>query len=361
VPCIIHANAPLRRHVGRVRYEPADRAWFAALARLIPRRLWSEVFPVTPATLLAWHRKLAAKKYDTSERRKPGRPPTVRSIARLAVRLARENPLWGHRRIHGELTKPGVTVASSTIWEILHAAGIDPAPRRSGPTWRQFMQAQAAGVDFLHVDTVLLKRIYVLVFIEHGTRRMHLGGVTASPTGEWTVQQARNLALSLDERFEGIKFLIRDRGANFTASFDAVFQAAGTMMLRTAVQAPRMNATCERLVGTLSPGAPRPRADPRRTATVRRPGRVLAALQHGPAAPGHRPAHSRRRTRRSPRHGDWRRHTTDPPQTCPGRPDQRIHARRLTTEDLQVTTTILFSGGTRSAIGRNWPGGRRRD
>ena len=238
-----HENAVLRRHVGRVRYEPADRAWLSALARLIPRRRWSEVFPVTPATLLAWHRKLAAKKYDTSKRRKPGRPPTVQSIARLAVRLAKENPLWGHRRIHGELAKLGVTVAPSTIWEILHAAGVDPAPRRSGPTWRQFLHAQAAGilaVDFLHVDTVLLKRIYVLVFIEHGTRRMHIGGVTASPTGEWTVQQARNLALSLGERLESNKFLIRDRGPNFTASFDAVFQAAGTRILRTAVQAPRM-------------------------------------------------------------------------------------------------------------------------
>jgi transposase len=233
-----HENAVLRRHVGRARYEPVDRAWLSALARLIPRRRWSEVFPVTPATLLAWHRKLAAKKYDTSKRRKPGRPPTVQSIARLAVRLAKENPLWGHRRIQGELTKLGVTVAPSTIWEILHTAGVDPAPRRSGPTWRQFLHAQATGilaVDFLHVDTVLLKRIYVLVFIEHGTRRMHLGGVTASPTGEWTVQQARNLALSLDERLEGIKFLIRDRGPNFTASFDAVFQAAGTRILRTAV------------------------------------------------------------------------------------------------------------------------------
>ncbi len=249
-----HENAVLRRQVGRVRYEPADRVWFAALARLIPRRRWSEVFPVTPATLLAWHRKLAAKKYDTSKRRKPGRPPTIRSIARLAVRLAKENPLWGHRRIHGELTKLGLTVAPSTIWEILHAAGIDPAPRRSGPTWRQFLHAQAAGilaVDFLHVYTVLLKRLYVLVFIEHGTRRMHLGGITASPTSEWTVQQARNLALGLDERFEDIRFLSRDRGPNFTASFDAVFQATGTRILHTAVQAPRMSAICERLVGTL--------------------------------------------------------------------------------------------------------------
>jgi transposase InsO family protein len=224
------------------------------LARLIPRRRWSEVFPVTPATLLAWHRKLAAKKYDPSKRRKPGRPPTPPSIGRLAVRLAGENPLWGHRRLHGELTKLGVIVAPSTIWEILHAAGIDPAPRRTGPTWRQFLHAQATGilaVDFLHVDTVLLKRIYVLVFIKHGTRRMHLGGVTASPTGEWTVQQARNLALSLDKRLEGIKFLICDRGPNFSTSFDAAFQATGTRILRTAVQAPRMNAIRERLVGTL--------------------------------------------------------------------------------------------------------------
>jgi len=209
---------------------------------------------VTPATLPAWHRKLAARKYDTSGRRRPGRPPTVPGIARLAIRLAKENPLWGHRRIHGELAKLGVTVAPSTIWEILHSAGIDPSPRRSGPTWRQLLHAQAAGilaVDFLHADTMLLRQVYVLVFIEHGTRRMHVGGVTSNPTGEWTVQQARNLTLTLDRRFEDIRFLLRDRGPNFTASFDAVFQATGTRILVSAVQAPRMNATCERLIGTL--------------------------------------------------------------------------------------------------------------
>ncbi len=248
-----HENAVLRRTTGRVRYEPADRAWFAALASFIPRRQWAGIFPVTPATLLVWHRRLITPKYDTSMRRRPGRPKAVRSIARIAVRLARENPPRGHRRIHGELTKLGMTVAPSTVYEILRAAGIDPAPRRSGPTWRQFMHAEVAGilaVDFLHVDTVLLKRLYVLVFIEHGTRRMHLGGVTAHPTGQWTVQQARNLALNLDQRFELFRFLIRDSGSNFTASFDAVFQAAGTTILRTAVQAPRMNAICERWVQT---------------------------------------------------------------------------------------------------------------
>ena len=146
-----HENTVLRRNAGRVQYEPGDRVWFAALARLLPRRRWTGIFPVTPATLLAWHRKLAGGKYDTSKRRKPGRPPTAQGIARLVVRLARENPLWGHRRIHGELAKLGIAVAPSTVWEILRAAGIDPAPRRSGPTWRQFLHAQAAGI--LAVDS----------------------------------------------------------------------------------------------------------------------------------------------------------------------------------------------------------------
>ena len=142
------------------------RLWLAALARLITRRRWAAIFPITPATLLGWHRRLVAGKYATSKRRTPGRPPTGPDITRLVVRLAKENPLWGHRRIHGELIKLGVTIAPSTVWEILHAAGIDPAPRRSGPSWRQFLHAQAAGivaVDFLHVDTVLLRRLYVLV------------------------------------------------------------------------------------------------------------------------------------------------------------------------------------------------------
>ena len=187
-----------------------------------------------------------------------------------------------------------MTLAPSTVWEILRAAGIDPAPRRSDPTWRQFLHAQAAGivaVDFLHVDTVLLKRLYVLVFIEHGSRRMHLGGVTAHPTGEHrTAQQARNLALSLGERFEDIQFLIRDRGSNFTRSFDAVSEATGARILGSAVQTPRMNAICERLVGTL-------RREILDRVLIRGEQHLRAvlteyqaALQHRPAAPGHRSA-----------------------------------------------------------------------
>jgi putative transposase len=292
-----HENAVLRRHAGRVRYEPPGRAWFTALAHCLPRRRWAEIFPVTPAMLLAWHRRLGARKFDTSKQRKPRRPPTIRSIARVAVRLAREDPLWGYRRIHGELTKLGVAVAPSTIYEILRAAGIDPAPRRADPTWRQFLAAQASGilaVDFLHVDTVLLKRLYVLVFIEHGTRRMHLGGVTAHPTGEWTVQQARNLALDLGERFANIRFLIRDPWIELHAC------------LRRCLPGRRHDHRAHHRPGTAherdlrtarghpAPGGSGPRPDPRRSASARRPERISGALPHGPAAPGNRPARPRR-------------------------------------------------------------------
>jgi putative transposase len=350
-----HENAVLRRHTGRIRYEPADQVWFTALAQLIPRRGWAEVFPVTPATLLAWHRRLAARKYDTSRRRKPGRPPAIRSIARLVIRLGKENPLWGYRRIHGELTKLGGTITPSTVYEILRAAGIGPAPRRSGPTWRQFLRAPAAGilaVDFLQVDTVLLKRLHILVFIEHGTRRMHLGGVTASPTAEWTVQQARNLALSLGERFQDVKFVIRDRGSNFTRSFDAVFQAAGARILRTAVQAPRMNATCERLIGTLR----RELLDRVLILGEAHRRAVLTGYQvhynSAPAAPGHRPTRPGRRARRTPGRHDRPRHRADPPKTRPQQPDQRIHIRRLIPDEPQVTCLIVFSSGTGSGATR---------
>jgi transposase len=155
----------LRRLIGRVRYPPGDRLWLAALSRLIPRRRWGEVFAVTPATLLAWHRRLVTRKWDYSSRQRPGRPPTAAAISKLVIRIATDNPAWGHRRVQGELVKLGHPIAASTVWQILHAAGIDPAPRRTGPTWKQFLTAHARGilaVDFVHVDTMLLRRIYLL-------------------------------------------------------------------------------------------------------------------------------------------------------------------------------------------------------
>ncbi len=163
-----HENVVLRRQIGRVRYEPGDRLWLSALSRLIRRRRWGGVFMVTPATLLAWHRRLVARKWDYTSRRRPGRPSTVAAIRKLVIRIATDNPAWGHRRGQGELVRLGHPIAASTVWQILHDAGIGPAPRRTGPTWKQFLTAQARGilaVDFVHVDTVLLRRLYALIVI----------------------------------------------------------------------------------------------------------------------------------------------------------------------------------------------------
>ncbi|MGW1682782.1 helix-turn-helix domain-containing protein [Saccharopolyspora sp. NPDC002376] len=184
-----HENAVLRRQLAvPVRYEPADRLWLAALSSLIPRRHWPQVFPVTPGTLLTWHRKLVARRWDYSKRRsRPGRPPTTKAMKKLVVRLARENPRWGCRRLQGELARLGHRIGASTVWEILTAAGVSPAPRRGGPTWREFLTTQANGIiacDFLHIDLVDLRRVYALVFLEHTTRRLHVAGITAHPTAQ---------------------------------------------------------------------------------------------------------------------------------------------------------------------------------
>jgi putative transposase len=220
----------LRRQVGRVRYQPGDRLWLAALSRLIPRHRWGEAFAVTPATLLAWHRRLVARRWDYTNRRCPGRRSTPAAIRKLVIRIATDNPTWGHRRVQGELVKLGHPIAASTVWQILHAAGIDSAPRRTGPTWKQFLTAQARGIlaaDFVHVDTVFLRRIYALIVIEHGTRRVHLASITTNPDGAWTTQAARNFLMDLGSRAESVKFLIRDRAGQFNSSFDAVFTAEG--------------------------------------------------------------------------------------------------------------------------------------
>ena len=249
-----HENAVLRRQIIRVRYRPAGRLWLAALSKLIPRRRWGEVFAVTPATLLAWHRRLVSRKWDYTSRRRPGRPPTAGAIRKLVISIATENPAWGHRRVQGELVRLGHRIAASTVWQILHDAGIDPAPRRTGPTWKQFLTTQARGIiaaDFVHVDTVLLRRIYALIVIEHDTRQVHLAGITAHPDGAWTTQAARNFLMDLDQRAASVRFLLRDRAGQFTNSFDAVFTAAGVRILVSPPQAPRANAICERMIGTL--------------------------------------------------------------------------------------------------------------
>ena len=168
--------------------------------------------------------------------------------------MARENARWGYRRIQGELIGLGYAVAASTVWKILKDAGLDPSPRRAGPTWSQFLRAQAhtiLAVDFAHVDTVFLRRLYILVVIEHGRRRVHLAGITAHPTGTWVTQQARNLLVELGDGADRFRFLIRDRDSKFTTAFDAVFTGADIRIIRTPVRAPRANAIAERFIGTL--------------------------------------------------------------------------------------------------------------
>ncbi len=248
-----HENTVLRRQVQKVCYRPEDRLWYAALSSLIPRSRWAEAFPVTTGTLLAWHRKLIADKYTTASRR-PGRHPTCEPVRTLVIRMATHNPLWGHRRVQGELARLGHKISASTVWGILHDAGIDPAPRRSGPTWRQFLKNQAHGIlaiDFVHVDTVLLKRIYALILIEHGSRRVHLLGTSANPDGAWTTQAARNMLMDLAERANSLTFMIRDRGGQFTDAFDAVPADVAIRVIKSPPQAPQANAICERMIGTL--------------------------------------------------------------------------------------------------------------
>jgi transposase InsO family protein len=247
-----HQVAVLRRQVTRLDLEPSDRALLSALSRLLSRPRWATFF-VTPATLLRWHRTLIARKW-TYPRRCPGRPPVQATIRALVLRLAKENPRWGHRRIQGELVGLGLRVSASTVWSILTKAGVDPAPRRTGPTWTEFLTVQAKGIlacDFLHADTIGLTRIYVLFLMEIGTRRVYILGVTTHPNGEWVAQQARNLMLDLGERAGQFRFLIRDRDTKYTAMFDEVFTSEGIEILRSPPRAPRANAYAERWVRTV--------------------------------------------------------------------------------------------------------------
>ena len=180
------------------------------------------------------------------------RPATRRNISALVLRLARENPEWGYRRIHGELAGLGVKVAASTVWEILKKAGIDPASRRSALTWSQFLRSQAEAIlacDFFTADLLGGTQAHVLAVIEHATRRIRILGVTLHPTGEWTAQQARNLIMDLGEQAHRVKFMIRDRGSNYTAAFDAVLAGAGIRTVLCNVRTPRMNAIAERWIG----------------------------------------------------------------------------------------------------------------
>lgn len=243
----------------RPSFRRADRAFLAAASRLLPRDRWGS-FLVTPQTLLRWHRDLVRRRWTYRRPSKPGRPPIDPETRKLVLRLAKENPRWGYIRIRGELKKLGVRVGATTIRRLLKAHGLGPAPRRCGPTWTEFLSAQARSVlavDFFTVETLWLKRLYVLFFIELSSRRVFVAGVTAHPDSAWVIQQARNLAL--DGRLDNVRFLVRDRDSKYTAPFDEVFLTEGTEIVRTPFGHPgptrSRNAGLERCAANVSTGS----------------------------------------------------------------------------------------------------------
>jgi hypothetical protein len=248
-----HQLRVLQRTSGPRKLRVIDRILLAAASRAIPRQRWV-VFLVTPATLLRWHRELVRRKWTYRRTGRPGRPPIDAAIRTLILRLARENPRWGCVRIEGELRKLGLRVSATTIRTLLRTARAGPAPRRTGPTWTEFLRAQAQGIiacDFFTVETAWLRTLYVLVFIELGSRRIHLSASTAHPDSAWVTQQARNLALDLDARASPVRFLIRDRDAKFSRSFDEVVRSEGARVIVTPFQAPNANAHAERVIETI--------------------------------------------------------------------------------------------------------------
>jgi len=242
-------------HGQRIRFTPADRALLAALLHRLPRTVLHQIrLLVRPETVLRWHRDLIAAHHARISRpKRVGRPPTVRSIRILVLRLARENNSWGYRRIHGELLALGVKVAASTVWAILHDAGIDPAPERTSDGWAVFLRSQAEAIlaaDFFETVTLTGARMYVLAVIEHTTRRIRILGTTPHPTTAWVTQAVRNLAMDLQDAGCQAEFLIRDRDGKYPALFDTILADTGIQVVLTGVRMPRMNSVMERWIQT---------------------------------------------------------------------------------------------------------------
>src|SRR3954468_2767721 len=281
-----HEVAVLRRTNPRPKMSWLDRAVLSALSRLLPvpvrrMRLGS------PRTLLRWHADLVAPRW-TYPHRRPGRPPTAAPIRALVLRMARENPRWGYRRIQGELVGLGHTVAASTVWSILKRAGLDPAPRRCGPTWRQFLSAQAhaiLAIDFAHIDTVFLRRLYILIVVEHERRRVHLAGITANPTGVWVTQQAPQPAHGAQRTRRPVP--VPDPGPR--QQVHQIIRRRLRGRRHPDPPRPGPGTPGERDRRTLhrhpAPRMPRPPPDHRATPPRRRAARVFAALQRPPTSP----------------------------------------------------------------------------
>ncbi|MCP4103899.1 MAG: transposase, partial [Lentisphaerae bacterium] len=236
--------------VGRPSLTDDDRTLLGAIAAALPKAL-RQGWIVTPETLLRWHRRRIARHWTQPPTRRVGRPPITAELRQLIVRLATENPTWGHRRIQGELARLGHKIAHSTVSQILTDNSIDPTPHRSDVTWTEFLHSQAAvACDFFTVDTAFLRRYYVLFFIRIQTREVIFAGITANPTGEWTTQAARNLFISHANQLEDPRALVRDRGSQFVDAFDEIFRTEGFKILKTPVRVPVANTFAERLIGS---------------------------------------------------------------------------------------------------------------
>ncbi len=245
-----HQLTVLRRQHDRPQLNDNDRTLLGSIAAALPHRLRSG-WIVTPDTLLRWHRRRIARPW-TQSTRPPGRPPTGAEIRRLVIDMATTNPTWGYRRVAGELAGLGHQVGASTVWRILKHHGIDPAPQRASVTWTQFLRSQAAvACDFATVDTALLRRYYLLFFIDVTTREVYFADVTANPTGAWTTQAARNLFLRHADQLAEARALVRDRGSQFIDAFDEIFRTEGLKILKTPIRTPVANSFAERWIGTL--------------------------------------------------------------------------------------------------------------
>jgi putative transposase len=327
----------LERQLGeqKVRFTPSDQAFLAALLHRLPTQRLRLL--VRPDTILRWHRDLIARQHAARSRpKRVGRPRTVRSIRALALRLARESPSWGYRRLHGELLVLGVKVAASTVWEILREAGIDPAPERAGSTWADFLRSQADALlacDFLETVTLSGSRMFVLAVIEHRTRRIRVLGATAHPCASWVVQAAKNLVMDLEDAGCRARFLIRDRDAKYPKLFDAVVKDAGIEVVLSGVRMPRMNSIIERWVQTCR----RELLD--RTLIWNQRHLLYALREFEDFYNGHRPhqGHRERRPATPAARADHRPGADSPPartsSRTPGRNPPRIHACRVTCTD----------------------------
>jgi len=334
-----HELAILRRQPRRAKLRPVDRAILAALSRALPRSALGSL-SVRPATLLRWHRELVKRRWTYPHR--PGRPRLDRRLQALILRLARENPGWGYRRIVGELQGLGISVSATSVRAILLRHGVPPAPRRDELSWRKFLRQQAAttlACDFFTVETAWLKRIYVLFFISLESRRIEFVACTPNPTGAWVAQQARNLLMTFDEREQPLRFLIHDRDSKFGGGFDHVFSSEEVTVIRTPIQAPHANADAERWVGSVA--MPRPAAHLQPAPTRARASRLCPPFQPASAASGARTPPARASGRR-PNTAASATLSAAKPKGPARWPDPRVRTRSLRPDQFPFITQALL-------------------